>query len=42
MAYAQPATDRYRLREYLVVPGQEHLLSGTYGENSAAAGAQAP
>jgi hypothetical protein len=36
---AQPATGRYRLRECLVVPGQEYLIRGTCGENSAAAGA---
>jgi hypothetical protein len=39
MPLAQPATGRYRLREYLVVPGQEYLISGTCGENSEAAGA---
>ena len=39
MPLAQPATGRYRLREYLVVPGQEYLISGTCGENSTAAGA---
>jgi hypothetical protein len=34
------ATGRYRLREYLVVPGQEYLISGTCVENSAPAADQ--
>jgi hypothetical protein len=32
---AQPATGRYRLREYLIMPGQEYLIDGTCVENSA-------
>jgi len=31
-----PATGRFRLREYLVVPGQEYIVDGTCVENSAA------
>jgi hypothetical protein len=32
---SQPASGRYRLREYLVMPGQEYQVSGTCVENSA-------
>ena len=32
----QMATGRFRLREYVVVPGQEYLVDGTCVENSAA------
>jgi hypothetical protein len=35
-----PATGRYRLREYLVLPGQEYQISGTCVENPSAGDAR--
>ena len=35
MPTARPAEGRYRLREFVVLPGQEYLISGTCVENSA-------
>jgi hypothetical protein len=35
MPFSEPATGRFRLREYLVLPGQEYLVDGTCVENSA-------
>jgi hypothetical protein len=40
MPLDQPATGRFRLREYLVLPGKEYLVDGTCVENSAAAAGQ--
>jgi hypothetical protein len=34
MPTAQPADGRFRLREFVVSPGQEYLISGTCVENS--------
>jgi len=34
MPAVQPASGRYRLRESVVIPGQEYLISGTCVENS--------
>lgn len=34
MPSAKPASGRFRLRESVVVPGQEYLISGTCSENS--------
>src|ERR1039458_9360852 len=35
MPTAKPAEGRFRLREFVVIPGQEYLISGTCVENSA-------
>jgi hypothetical protein len=35
MPSAKPAEGRYRLREFVVIPGQEYQISGTCVENSA-------
>lgn len=34
MPSAQPADGRFRLREFVVIPGQEYLISGTCVENA--------
>ena len=34
MPMAKPAEGRFRLREFVVIPGQEYLISGTCVENS--------
>src|SRR5215469_66079 len=35
-ASASPASGRYRLHEYLILPGQEYFITGTCAENAAA------